>query len=166
MRRLPFVTLAAAGVLALAACNPFGARGTPFGRSPVHQVRASSRAASARWTAILAAPDAAARGRGSAAMTGGFDHRHTYVSVDLWDAVPAGVHPWQLRRGRCGADEGAFGPDAAYRALTVNAEGRASSSATIPLPPPPGGRYYVRVGASAARPDTSVACGDLAAAAR
>jgi hypothetical protein len=169
MRRLLFVTLTAAGALALAACNPFGARGTPFGRSPVHEVRASSRAAAARWTATLAAPgapDSAGGGRGSAAMTGGSDDRSTYVSVDLEHAVPAGVHPWQLRHGRCGADEGAFGPADAYRVMTVAAGGRASSSATVPLPPPTGGRYYVNVGASVARPETSVACGDLAVTAR
>ena len=165
MSRLPFVALAAGGALALAACNPFGAYGTPFGRSAVHQVRAPSAAAGTRWAATLTTPgvpgDVAGR-RGAAVMTGGSDNRHTYVAVDLLHAVPAGVHPWQLRRGRCGADEGAFGAADAYRTMTVDVEGRASSSARVPLPPPRGGRYYVKVGASAARPETSVACGDLA----
>jgi hypothetical protein len=169
MSRLPFVALTAAGALALAACNPFGAYGTPFGRSRVHQVRAQSQAAGARWAATLAGPASpgyAAGRRGSAVMTGGFDERNTYVSVDLRHAVPAGVHPWQVRRGRCGADEGAFGPADAYGVLTVDAEGRGSSSTTVPLPTSRGGRYYVDVGASTARPNTSVACGDLAITAR
>jgi hypothetical protein len=48
----------------------------------------------------------------------------------------------------------------------VDAAGRASGSATIPLAPPRGGRYYVNVAASAARPATSVACGNLAVVAR
>jgi hypothetical protein len=165
MRRLPYVALTATGVLVVAACNPFGPHGTPYGRSAVHQVGAPQAAAGMRWAARLAAPGPAgnaAAGRGTATMTGGSDDPTTYVSVDLLHAAPAGEHPWQLRRGRCGADDGAFGPADAYRVLRVDAEGRASSSATISLPTLRGGRYYVAVGASAAHPDTSVACGDLA----
>jgi hypothetical protein len=165
MTRRAFVSIAAAGAVALAACNPFSAHGTPFARSPVYQVRTQTAAAGARWAATLATPGApgvANAGRGSAAMTGGFDDRNTYVSIDLLHATPAGVHPWALRRGRCGADEGAFGPADAYRTMTVDAAGRASSSATVPQATLVGGRYYVTVAASAGSPETSVACGDLA----
>ena len=45
-------------------------------------------------------------------------------------------------------------------------QGRASSSLTVPLAMPTDGRYYVRVGASAANPETVVACGNLAAPSR
>ncbi len=161
--------LAAAVLLALAACNPFGARGTPFGRTSVHAVRRPNGPADARWAATLVGPATAAgpgAPMGSATMRAGSDDGKTYVAVGLLRATPGAVHPWRLRRGPCGADAGGFGSADAYGALVVDDGGRATGSATVPVPTPTAGRYHVTVGASAARPDAAVACGDFALAAR
>ncbi len=174
MRRLSLVRTITVGTitvggLALAACGPFGAYGTPFEQAPVHPVSRPNRAAGAHWAATLATidtPPGAGEQKGSATMTGGFDDRNTYVAVDLRHAAPGGVHPWQVRRGRCGVDGGAFGPAEGYRTMTVDDEGRAASSVTVPLATPTGGQYYVTVAASAAHPETTIACGDLARTAR
>jgi hypothetical protein len=100
--------------------------------------------------------------KGTAAMTPGSNAGNTRVSVDLSNASPGGVHPWRLRRGQRGQDSGVFGVADAYKSLTVDAEGRASGAVTVPLAMPTEGRYYVSVAASAANPETIVACGNLA----
>jgi hypothetical protein len=168
VRTIALVPLAL-GSLALGACGPFGAYGTPFERAPVHRVSRPDRAAGAHWVATLASadtPTAAGERKGSATMTGGSDGRNTYVAVDLLHAAPGGVHPWRLRRGQCGVDGGAFGPAEGYRTMTVDDQGRASGSVTVALATPTEGRYYVTVAASAAHPETTIACGNLARTAR
>ena len=104
--------------------------------------------------------------QGSAAMRLGPDGRSTRVTVALANAAPGGVHPWQLRHGRCGQDGGSYGPADAYEALTVDAQGHAAGAVTVPLRTPTEGPYFVRVAASATDPETIVACGNLAAATR
>ena len=161
MTRSPYLLLAA-GTLALAACNPFR---SPFKQAPVVQVTTRDANANARWSGTLVSPSAlagAVQMKGTAVMTPGSNAGNTRVSVDLSNASPGGVHPWQLRQGQCGQDNGAFGMTDAYKSLTVDAEGRASSAVTVPLVMPTEGRYYVSVAASAANPETIVACGNLA----
>jgi hypothetical protein len=168
MTRFPYSLLAtaAAGTLALGACNPFR---SPLKQAPVVQVSTRDANANARWTGTLASPAnlvGAVQMKGSAAMTPGSNGGSTHVSVELSNASPGGVHPWQLRHGQCGQDSGPFGMSDAYKSLTVSPEGRASSSVTVPLVMPTEGRYYVSVSASAANPETIVACGNLAAPSR
>ena len=168
MTRSPYVLVAAAavGALALGACNPFR---SPFKQAPVVRVDTRDANANARWSGTLASPASlvgAVQMHGSAAMTPGSSAGNTNVSIDLSNASPGGVHPWQLRRGQCGMDDGVFGLPDAYKSLTVDAQGRASSSVTVPLVMPTEGRYYVSVAASAANPETIVACGNLAAPSR
>lgn len=86
--------------------------------------------------------------KGSAAMTPGSNSGNATVSVDLSNASPGGVHPWQLHRGPCGTDDGVFGASDAHEALEVDEQGRASGSVTVPLVMPTEGRFYVSVGAS------------------
>jgi hypothetical protein len=88
------------------------------------------------------------------------------VNVEITNASPGGLHPWQLHRGQCGADGGVFGSDDAYHALKVDKYGRASSSALVQLAMPIDGQYFVSLGASSANPETIVACGNLAPPAR
>lgn len=155
-----YVTTAAA-MLALTACNPFR---SPFRQAPVVEVTRDANV-NARWNGTLASPASlvgAVQIRGSAEMTPGSSTGNTKVSLDLSNASPGGVHPWQLRMGQCGADEGVFGQADAYKAIRIDDEGKASSSATLPLVMPIDGRHYVSVGASAANPGTIVACGNLA----
>jgi hypothetical protein len=102
--------------------------------------------ANARWNGTRASPAnlaGAVQIKGSAAMTPGSSTGNTQISLDLSNASPGGVHPWQLRLGQCGADEGVFGSPEAYWALKVDDEGHAT-------------------GAPAANPSTSVACGNMA----
>lgn len=153
---------AAAGTLAIVACNPFR---SPLKQAPVVQVSARDANVNSRWHGTLASPSAlagAVQMKGSAAMTPGSNGENTSVSVDLSNASPGGVHPWQLHRGQCGADDGVIGAPGAYRALRVDEKGRANGSVTVPLVMPTEGRFYVSVGASAANPETIVACGNLA----
>ena len=162
MTRSSYLLVAAAGTLALAACNPFR---SPFKQRPVVQVTTRDANANARWSGTLVSPASlagAVQMKGSAAMTPGAGAGNTYVYLDLANASPGGVHPWQLRRGQCGMDDGVFGLADAYRSLTVDAQGRASGSVTVPLVMPTEGRYYVSVAAAAANPETIVACGNLA----
>jgi hypothetical protein len=166
MHAPPFArVLATVALVAPAACNPFGPRGTPFGRTSAHEVRQTNGPGDARWAATLVGP-ATAGGpgtpMGSATMRAGSDDGNTYVAVELVRATPGAVHAWQLRRGPCGADAGAFGSADAYRALAVDDRGRAAGSATVPVATPTAGQYHVTVGASAARPGAATACGDFA----
>ena len=50
----------------------------------------------------------------------------------------------------------------AYRAAKVGRDGRATSSATVPIETPTTGNYFVMVRASAANNAVTVACGNLA----
>ena len=166
MNRSSLLLVLTAGALVTAACNPFR---SPFKQAPVVEVTTRDANANARWNATLASPEnlvGAVQMKGSAAMTPGSDAGNTRVSIDLSNATPGGVHPWQLRRGQCGMDDGVFGQSDAYKSLTVDDQGRASSALTVPLVMPTEGHYYVRVGASAANPETIVACGNLAAPSR
>jgi hypothetical protein len=162
MLRPSFYLAATAGTLALAACNPFR---SPMKQAPVVQVSTRDANVNSRWHGTLASPSSlagAVQMKGSAAMTPGSNSGNTTVSVDLSNASPGGVHPWQLHRGQCGTDDGVFGASDAYKALKVDDQGRANGSVTVPLVMPTEGRFYVSVGASSANPETIVACGNLA----
>ncbi|HEY8198042.1 MAG TPA: hypothetical protein VIG04_13760 [Gemmatimonadales bacterium] len=86
----------------------------------------------------------------------------TDAAVTLSNAVPGGLHPWHVHRGRCGKDQGIFGPADAYKALKVGGDGRASSKAELSVPTPKTGEYFVNVHASAQNMKTIVSCGNLA----
>ena len=121
-----------------------------------------------RWHASLASPGSLAgvvQMGGVATMVPAEDGG-TGVSLVLENATAGGVHPWQVRRGACGADEGVLGPADAYEPIEVGDDGRASAAATLPLPTPTTGRYFVSVQASRENPALVVACGNLAAPTR
>ena len=99
---------------------------------------------------------------GSASMAPATKSGNTTVSLDLANATPGGLHPWQLHRGQCGSDDGVVGSVAAYPAATVGNDGRATVSANLPLSTPTVGSYFVIVRASAANDAVTVACGNLA----
>jgi hypothetical protein len=150
----------------LASCNPFR---SPIKQRPVVEVSTADANANARWNGTLASPLSllgAVQMKGSASMTPGSNISRTAVSLSLSNASPGGVHPWQVHRGQCGADDGVFGPADAYHAIKIDDQGRASASATLPLSMPTAGLYFVSVGASAANAETIVACGNLAPPAR
>jgi len=149
--------LALASLFALAACNPFR-------REPVSEVERDVNVNS-RWRAALVSPAALAGAvqiRGSAMMQPSQSGQGTLLSVSLSNATPGGTHPWQVRRGQCGADAGAFSSGASYQPLKIGDDGRGESGTTVPGVTPEIGEYFVTVYASAANPEMVVACGNLA----
>jgi len=123
-----------------------------------------------RWNGTLATPpelSGIVELRGAGWM--GPDEKNadrTRAHVDIANAVPGAVHPWHVHRGRCGADQGIFGPADAYKPLKVGDGGRASSDADLTVPTPKTGEFFVNVHASARNMRTIVACGNLAPPAR
>jgi hypothetical protein len=150
--------LLAVTAFALTACNPFR-------REPAVEVSTKDENLNSRWHANLATPAnlaGAVQMNGSASMAPGTKSGNTTVSLDLANATPGGVHPWQLHRGQCESDEGVFGSPDVYQAATVGRDGRATSAATVPIQTPTTGSYFVIVRASVANDAMTVACGNLA----
>lgn len=123
-----------------------------------------------RWNGTLSSPPELA---GVSAIQGsgwmGPDEKNpdrTLAGVSVSNAVPGGEHPWHVHRGRCGADQGIFGPPDAYKPLKVGSNGRATSKAELGVPSPKTGDFFVNVHASAKNMRTIVACGNLAPPAR
>jgi hypothetical protein len=115
---------------------------TPFYREPVSEVRRDVNVNS-RWRASLAAPAAlagAVQMHGSAAMQPTGNGQGTLLSLSISNATPGGVQPWRY----------AAGSAAPIRVLSA----------------PDSGDYFVTVSASAAKPETVVASGNLAPPAR
>src|SRR5687768_11860834 len=86
----------------------------------------------------------------------------TRAEVSIANAVPGGKHPWHVHRGRCGSDQGIFGPADAYEPLEVGGNGKAVANAELPVAPPKTGEFFVNVHASSRNMSTIVACGNLA----
>lgn len=117
-----------------------------------------------RWTAAMTTPpdlSGAVEMEGSAWMAAA-EGDNTQVQVTIQNAAPGGTHPWQVQRGRCGADRGVFGSAADYDPLEVGGNGEASATAILEEPLPTSGEYSVAVMASPTNRDLVVACGNLA----
>jgi hypothetical protein len=154
----PRLLLLAVSALALSSCNPFR-------HDDSVAVTTKDENLNSRWHGTLATPAdlaGAVQMSGSASMAPSTKSGNTTVSLDLANATPGGLHPWQLHRGQCGSDEGVVGSVAAYPAAKVGHDGHATASATLPVVTPTVGSYFVLVQASAANEATTVACGNLA----
>jgi Cu-Zn family superoxide dismutase len=118
----------------------------------------------ARWSATLTAPPGspAPKASGTAMVLGNAEGSQTRVEVLLNDGTAGATLPWHLHRGTCGNDQGIVGEASAYQPLVVGADGRATGSATIPMPMPRSGEYMINVHASSSDMGTIVACGNLA----
>ncbi len=141
--------------LALSACNPFH-------QAPVTEVTRDLNV-NARWRASLVTPSSlggAVQMNGTATMQPAGSE--TVVTIALANATPGGVHPWHVHRGQCGDDYGVLGDASAYSAFKIGDDGKGSSKVTLRLMTPTSGSYFVDVQASAANPETIVACGNLA----
>lgn len=124
-------------------------------------------AAGSQWNATLASPSELAgvvQMTGMASMAPTSDGAGTIITLNLANASPGGMHPWQVRSGECGASWSTttLGARGSYEPLDVDSDGRASSTVTINSPIPRTGRYAAVVHASAANDGTIVACGNLA----
>lgn len=148
----------AISALAITSCNPFR-------QAPAVEVTAEDANLNSRWHANLASPAelaGAVQINGSATMAPGGRRGNTTVSLDLANATPGGLHPWQLHRGQCGSDDGMVGQSSAFPEAQVGRDGRAKASASLPFETPTSGSYFVTVRASAGNNAVTVACGNLA----
>jgi hypothetical protein len=147
-------------ILSLASCG---------GGKPV-EINPDAQSVATRWNGTISTPPELAGVsdvRGQAWMAGDpKEPSQTKAHVDIANAVPGGRHPWHVHRGHCGADQGVFGPADAYKSLEVADNGKASSSAVVPVALPRDGSYFVNVHASSRNMGTIVACGNLAPPAR
>lgn len=146
-------------VLASTACGAFQ-------RQPAVQVSTEDGTINTSWHAKLATPASLAGAiqmSGSASMAPS-PKGSTNVTLKLSNASPGGVHPWEVHLGQCGVgtDDGVFGPRDAYKPVKVESDGHADGTATVPLPTPETGSFFVLVHASASNYETIVACGNLA----
>ena len=151
-------------VLASAACGAFG------GGSAV-ELGTEGAAAGSQWNATLASPAAMAgvvQMTGTVSMAPSADSTRTVITINLANASPGGVHPWEVRSGECGSTSSSttFGSRDDYEPLEVDSDGRANSTAEIDARIPTTGRYSAVVHASEANDRTVVACGNLAAPTR
>ena len=156
--RHPRILLVAVSAISLASCNPFH-------HEQAVQVSTKDENLNSRWHGTLATPAelaGAVQINGSASMAPARKGGNTTVSLNLANATPGGVHPWQLHRGQCGADEGVVGSVAAYPAAKVGSDGHANALANVALTTPTAGNFFVIVHASAANESMIVACGNLA----
>lgn len=147
-------------LLATAACGAFG------GSSAV-ELGNTGAAAGSQWNATLASPAAMAgvvQMTGTVTMAPTADGSNTLVTINLANASPGGVHPWEVRSGECGSASSSttFGSRDAYEPLEVDDDGRASQTVTIDERIPSTGRYSAVIHASEANRRTIVACGNLA----
>ena len=154
-----FLTITFA-LLAGPACNAFQG-------DPAVEVSAKDATLNSRWHANLASPASlagAVQMNGSASMAPSPDGSSTNITLNLANASPGGLHPWSARLGQCGEgmDYGVFGASDAYKPLKVESDGQAKGTATVSLPTPRTGSYYVVISASVANSETIVACGNLA----
>ena len=136
-----------------------------YGRGPAGEVSQAQVGETGRWLAGISPPPAQAATlaiNGWAAMVPDSARAGTVVTLSLSD-VPAATKPhWSVNRGKCGADEGVFGPPEAYAPLVPDGHGRATASARIPLQTPATGDYFVSVRAPSAGAEVTLACGKFA----
>lgn len=151
------LTLVLAAALTVTSCNPFRS-------TPVNQVTTDVNRNS-RWRASLVSPAAlagAVQMNGSATMQPGTSAGSTDFSLNIANATPGGVHPWQVHRGRCGADAGVVGSAEEYGTIRIGDNGQGTTTASVKMETPTSGDYFVTVQASPANLGTVVACGNLA----
>ena len=152
--------LAAAGLVVLSFSVVACGRGRSVEINPNREVVGS------RWNATIStSPQMAGalqvKGTGWMTMREG-DSTRTRAYVTIENAVPGGEHPWHVHVGRCGSDRGIYGPADAYRPLRVGGNGRAESTADVPVPVPTSGEYFINVHASVNNLRTVIACGNMA----
>lgn len=149
--------LLAGAALALSAC---AASRQPADTTTTLPQQAQSVTQVVRWSASLGSEAGGSLGGTATAVPSGT--ASTAVAVSLTGAAPGGVHPWHIHSGRCGDNGPIVGPPSAYPPLTVGADGMAAVNATVPVPTPVSGNFYVNVHRSATEMGAIVACGNLA----
>jgi hypothetical protein len=99
--------------------------------------------------------------RGSIDIDSGAEPNKSRVMIQLRGASVGAQHGWQVRTGRCGETTQVVGSPAAYRPITVRADGTAELTTTIPVVLDPAQRYSVVLLASRTDMEGIIACGNL-----
>lgn len=162
MRKLLALT-AAAGLAACAtsSATPNETPATPSaGATTGAAAGAPATVSTATWTATINA-------MGGSGITGSAMVRPSgkteAATVSLTGAPPNSTLPWHVHSGTCATGGGVVGSGSAYTPLSVGADGKATSSATINASLDPAAKYHVNIHKSASDMGTIVACGDLTA---
>lgn len=119
------------------------------------------------WRATLARPETADSLTapmnlvGSVAVRPAQNPAESQATIMLSNATPNATHPWHIHAGTCGSDGGIVGPETAYKPLTVDAQGNAEVTITLPFSTPTQGDYFVNVHKSPTELGTIIACGSL-----
>jgi hypothetical protein len=148
----------AAASLVLAACNPFH-------HEPVVQVNTGDVNLNSRWHGTLASParlSGAVQVKGAVTMSPGSSPSTTVVTMNVSNAASGGLHPWEVRGGHCGSPAGVFGSAGDYEPISIDSDGRGSSTATVSQASPTAGAYSAIVYAAPDNPETVIACANLA----
>lgn len=152
-------------LLASVGCGALGGGGSAV------ELGSMGAASGSQWNATLSSPAAMAgvvQMTGTVTMAPSADSTRTVITMNLANASPGGVHPWEVRSGECGAASSSttLGSRDAYQPLEVDDDGRASQTVTVDTRIPTTGRYSAVIHASEANRRTVVACGNLAAPTR
>ena len=99
--------------------------------------------------------------RGSVDIDSGVEPNKSMARIELRGATVGAQHGWQIRSGRCGETTQVVGSPAAYRPITVRADGTAELTATVPLVLDPNRQYNVALFATRTDLDGVIACGNL-----
>ena len=93
----------------------------------------------------------------------GVEPNKSRARIELRGATVGAEHGWQIRSGRCGETTQVVGSPAAYRPITVRADGTAALTATVPFVLDKSQQYNVALFANRTDQDGVIACGNLTA---
>lgn len=83
------------------------------------------------------------------------------ATVTLMGGSAGSRHPWHVHEGNCGSGGPIFGNPAAYPALVVTSDGKASASADLTVALKEAMDYHVNVHESSSNMANIIACGNL-----
>ncbi len=158
IRRFAPILVALATLVVVVSCS------SVTNREPIARVGPQDPLGSAHWTGALTPPGGVSSAldvRGTASLARGGSGGSS-ATVVISNAIPRGLHPWELYRGQCGNDANLIGALSAYPWLAVNGDGTATATAAL------GsqawiGDYHVNVNASPSDKATIIACGNVPA---
>jgi hypothetical protein len=156
IRRYVPILVALATLVVFVSCSSISQR-------KVAQIAPQDSLGSAHWTGTLTMPSGQhgaydVSGTASLVRNG---PGSSVATVAISNAVPRGLHPWEVYRGQCGTDVSLIGVLSAYPWLAVKADGTASATATLASELFVGD-YHVNVNASPTDKATIIACGNVA----
>lgn len=99
--------------------------------------------------------------KGEASMRAGKMANTLVINVKLTGDAPNMTRPWHVHTGSCATAGGVYGAPTAYTPLAGNKKGASKGMATLSMPVPADGSYYVNIHESATAMATIIACGDL-----